>query len=103
MRFVNLRSRIVFTCRGAHVTGTTSRRHVTAHRGADDIIIVLRPMTALRHAVKTFSLSSNSLRRESEIKDVAHTTGLRGGLAVFRLPMPQGLFGVSDIERKFWP
>ena len=96
VHFINLRSQIVFTCCGAHVAGTTLRRHVTAHRRADDIAAAQRPMTALRCAVKTLSLSSSSLRRESEIK-TWHTTLAwegGGGLAVFRLPMPQGLFGV---------
>ena len=76
--FVNLRSQIAFTCHGAHLTGTTSHRNVTAHRGADDIIAALRPMTALRRAVKTLSLSSNSLKRESEIM-ARHTPLACGG------------------------
>ena len=75
---INLRSQVVFTCRGAHVRCTTLRRHVTSYRRADDIIAVERPMTALRCAVKTLSPFSNSLRRESEIK-TWHTPLAWGG------------------------
>ena len=64
---------MVFTFHGAHVTGKTSRRHVTAHPRADDIIAAQQPMTTLRYAVKTLSFQQLVKERVGD-KDMAHTT-----------------------------
>jgi len=82
---INLRSQVVFTCRGAHVRCTTLRRHVTSYRRADDIIAVERPMTALRCAVKTLSPFSNAGRGEGG-KKKGHTPVAGGGGRVGSLP-----------------